>query len=121
MANEESDEYIRRVAAELTPADENDIIRRTIRKNRRSAAYAKGLTGRIGLLLDMLRDRNFKFTWSSRAIILAGLAYFVVPTDALPDIIPFVGFVDDAAVIGAVFRRLRNEIERYREFLMQFE
>lgn len=117
--DDKSDEYIRHVSAELNPEDEENIIRRAIRKNRRSAAHINGLTGRIGLLLDMLRDRNFKFTWMSRAIILAGLTYFIVPADAIPDIIPFVGFVDDAAVISAVFRRLRGEVERYREFLVQ--
>lgn len=121
MTTEKSDEYIQRVVAELSPAEEDNIIRRALRKNHRSAAHIGGLTGQIGLLLDMLRDRDFKFTWSSRAIILAGLVYFILPTDAIPDIVLFVGFVDDAAVIGTVFRRLRGEIARYREFITQFD
>lgn len=117
MASNETSEYIDRVAAALTPADEDKILARAAQKNRRSAARSKGLVGRIGLLLDMMRDKDFRFTWTSRAVILAGLVYFIIPTDVMPDVLPVIGFVDDAAVIGVVFRRLRHEIERYGESL----
>ncbi len=38
----------------------------------------------------------------AKAMIMAGLAYFVVPTDAIPDFLAVVGFTDDAAVIAAL-------------------
>ena len=34
--------------------------------------------------------------------MMAGLAYFVLPTDAVPDFLAVVGFTDDAAVIAAL-------------------
>ncbi|MBO6542987.1 MAG: DUF1232 domain-containing protein [Alphaproteobacteria bacterium] len=34
-----------------------------------------------------------------RATLLAALAYFVIPTDMIPDIIAMVGFTDDATVL----------------------
>lgn len=38
-----------------------------------------------------------------KAILLAALAYFVLPTDAIPDFIAGFGFTDDAAVLaGAI-------------------
>ena len=38
-----------------------------------------------------------------RAALLAALAYFVMPLDAVPDVLPAIGFTDDAAVvIGAI-------------------
>ena len=37
-----------------------------------------------------------------RGLLLAALAYFVLPVDAIPDIIAGIGFTDDAAVIAAV-------------------
>jgi uncharacterized membrane protein YkvA (DUF1232 family) len=117
MPDSSSAEYLSRVAAAMTPADEPGILTRAARKNSRSAARSGGLVGRVGLLLDMMRDREFHFSWASRAVILAGLAYFLMPADAIPDMIPFFGFIDDAAVIGAVFRRLSREVERYREHL----
>lgn len=35
-----------------------------------------------------------------RATLLGALAYFVLPTDAIPDILPLLGFADDAGVIA---------------------
>ncbi len=121
MTDEATDQYINRVANALQPSEEESIIRRAALKKRRSVSHINGLTDRIGLLLEMLRDGDFKFTWTTRAIILAGLIYFITPADAIPDVIPIVGYVDDAAVISVVFRRLRNEIERYKKFLTDFE
>ena len=37
-----------------------------------------------------------------RGVLLAALAYFVLPADAVPDIVAGIGFTDDAAVIAAV-------------------
>jgi uncharacterized membrane protein YkvA (DUF1232 family) len=39
---------------------------------------------------------------TAKAIMLAALAYFVLPTDAVPDILGAVGFTDDAAVFTAL-------------------
>jgi uncharacterized membrane protein YkvA (DUF1232 family) len=36
---------------------------------------------------------------SAKAMMLAALAYFVLPTDAIPDWIPVIGYTDDAAVL----------------------
>jgi uncharacterized membrane protein YkvA (DUF1232 family) len=38
----------------------------------------------------------------TKALIFAGLAYFVMPADAIPDVFAGIGFTDDAAVIAAV-------------------
>ena len=39
---------------------------------------------------------------SAKALLMAALAYFVMPFDAIPDVLAGVGFTDDAAVIAAV-------------------
>ena len=39
-----------------------------------------------------------------KASLLAALAYFVLPADAVPDLLPALGFADDAAVLAAVLR-----------------
>lgn len=38
----------------------------------------------------------------AKAMMLAGLAYFVMPADALPDVLAVVGYTDDAAVFAAM-------------------
>ncbi len=39
---------------------------------------------------------------AAKGVMLAALAYFVLPTDAIPDILAGVGFTDDAAVFAAL-------------------
>ncbi len=39
---------------------------------------------------------------TAKAMIMAALAYFILPLDAVPDFLPVIGYTDDAAVIAAV-------------------
>ena len=58
----------------------------------------------------------------AKAILIGALAYFILPTDILPDIILALGFVDDAAVIMAAINTIGANLkpahrERAREVL----
>jgi uncharacterized membrane protein YkvA (DUF1232 family) len=56
----------------------------------------------------------------AKALMMAGLAYFVLPTDAIPDVLAVVGFTDDAAVFAALMAvvgrnlRPRHKLEAKR-------
>ena len=39
-----------------------------------------------------------------RAALLGALAYFVLPIDVMPDLLPIIGFTDDAAVLAGAIR-----------------
>ncbi len=39
-----------------------------------------------------------------RAAIAGALAYFILPTDVVPDFMPALGFTDDAAVLAATLK-----------------
>jgi uncharacterized membrane protein YkvA (DUF1232 family) len=44
-------------------------------------------------------------------LALAGaLAYFVLPFDSIPDLVPMLGFSDDAAVLAAAIKLVSNHI-----------
>jgi uncharacterized membrane protein YkvA (DUF1232 family) len=45
-----------------------------------------------------------------RGLLLAALAYFVLPFDFLPDILVGVGFTDDMAVLAAALRMIQGHI-----------
>jgi len=49
---------------------------------------------------------------AAKGIMLAALAYFVLPIDAIPDIFAGIGFTDDAAVIAALIATLGANIKR---------
>lgn len=51
-----------------------------------------------------------------RLILLAALAYFILPTDAIPDMLPVLGYTDDASVIAAAIALVAGNItDRHRE------
>ena len=48
---------------------------------------------------------------ASRGVLLAALAYFVLPFDIMPDFLFGIGFTDDIAVMWAAFRAVRQNIK----------
>jgi len=47
-------------------------------------------------------------------IIGGGLLYFIIPMDLIPDIIPFIGLLDDVAVLTTIINSLQGELIEYR-------
>ena len=53
---------------------------------------------------------------AAKGVMMGALAYFVLPIDAIPDILAGIGFTDDAAVITAVIATMGANIrKRHRE------
>lgn len=61
----------------------------------------------------------------AKAVLFAALAYFVIPTDALPDVIAGLGFTDDATVLatalGIVGSQVREKHRRAARRLLGIE
>ena len=45
--------------------------------------------------------------------IISGLTYFVSPIDLIPDCIPAVGYLDDAAVIAVCWKMVKSDVDEY--------
>jgi uncharacterized membrane protein YkvA (DUF1232 family) len=45
-----------------------------------------------------------------QAALLGALAYFILPFDFVPDMLPVLGFTDDAAVLATAIRLVANHI-----------
>jgi uncharacterized membrane protein YkvA (DUF1232 family) len=45
-----------------------------------------------------------------KVVLFGALAYFVMPIDAIPDILPTLGFADDAAVLAGALRLVTSHI-----------
>jgi uncharacterized membrane protein YkvA (DUF1232 family) len=45
-----------------------------------------------------------------KAALLGALAYFVLPFDVIPDVLPVIGFTDDAAVLATAIRLVATHI-----------
>lgn len=46
--------------------------------------------------------------------IVAGILYLISPLDVIPDFIPGIGYVDDAAVIAWVLKSIAEELKDFR-------
>ena len=58
---------------------------------------------------------------SAKGMMFAALAYFVLPLDAIPDVLPAIGLTDDAAVIAAVIAIVgRNLKSRHKDEAQAF-
>jgi uncharacterized membrane protein YkvA (DUF1232 family) len=54
-------------------------------------------------------DRNTPL--QVKATLVAAIAYFVLPVDAIPDVIPGLGFTDDAAVLTTAIKLVADHIQ----------
>jgi uncharacterized membrane protein YkvA (DUF1232 family) len=46
-----------------------------------------------------------------QASLLAAIAYFILPFDFIPDMLPVLGFTDDAAVLATVIRMVAAHVK----------
>ncbi|HYC05185.1 MAG TPA: YkvA family protein [Azospirillaceae bacterium] len=46
----------------------------------------------------------------SKAVLLGALAYFIMPFDAVPDVLALVGFSDDLAVLALAIRTVKGHL-----------
>ena len=90
--------------------DENDdgALRRSFwRKTRRVAAaipFAEDLLAAYYCAFDRSTPLQVKAT------LVAAIAYFVLPIDAIPDVLPVIGFTDDAAVLATAIKLVAGHI-----------
>ena len=51
-----------------------------------------------------------------KLVLVGVIAYFVLPTDAVPDVLPVLGFADDAAMLAAAIAQVAGAItDTHRE------
>jgi len=70
----------------------------------------------LGRMAKAWRRGEYELTTPQVAMLFGALAYVVVPTDAVPDVIFGAGYLDDAAVVAGVVTALAFEIASFREW-----
>lgn len=68
------------------------------------------------LTVDYSNGKYRSIPFKSVAAIAAAILYFVSPIDVIPDFIPVIGYVDDAAVIALCMKMVGVDVEAYREW-----
>jgi len=78
-------------------------------------AVARDARALVRMARAAVAGRYRRLPRRSLIAVVAGVIYFLDPFDAIPDFIPLVGFLDDAAVLAWVVSRVRKDLD---EFLM---
>lgn len=98
----------------LLPGDEDTIGRRektvrqkfwtVLKKSARHIPFARDAVAAYYCATDPVTPRRVK------GILLAALAYFILPLDAIPDIFTVIGFSDDLAVLTTAIAMVRGHM-----------
>jgi len=64
---------------------------------------------------DYLSGRYRRIPVVTIWMLIFAIAYIVGPFDLIPDVIPGLGWLDDAFVVGLVFRAFARDLHRYCE------
>jgi uncharacterized membrane protein YkvA (DUF1232 family) len=75
---------------------------------------AKRLAGKLPFVEDLLTAYYCAFDHATplqvKAALVGALAYFVLPFDAVPDMMPLLGFGDDAAILLTALRMVSAHV-----------
>nr|WP_316656774.1 YkvA family protein [uncultured Gellertiella sp.] len=98
----------------LLPGDDETQARRektvrekfwgVLRKSARHIPFARDAVAAYYCAVDPVTPRRVK------GVLLAALAYFVMPFDVIPDVFAVIGFTDDLAVMTAALALVRGHI-----------
>ena len=83
----------------------------------------KGILGTLKTFVRMVkayRKGHYQIPWVTIVMVVAALIYFVVPLDMLPDFIPVTGYVDDFAVIMAIYKKFKDDITAFQAWEQGF-
>ena len=116
------------MTAKAKPADPHDAIDPTKAlvpsvQRVNEVRVAKGFWPKVGRVASRIpfanqavavyyAARDPETPMAAKGIMLGALAYFVMPIDAIPDVLAGIGFTDDAAVIAALIATLGANIKR---------
>jgi uncharacterized membrane protein YkvA (DUF1232 family) len=98
---------------------EMDAMRRAARDEQGVIADMWGLMRKIGRRLPFAEDVLAAFYCATdpaterrvKITLIGAIAYFVMPFDVIPDVLPIIGFSDDAALLAAAIASVAGAIK----------
>ena len=106
-------------AANVTDEDVEDVLRNRGKAEKKMHAgvlqeYWEDVQTFFQMLGDYWNGSYREVPFATIAAIVGALAYLICPIDVIPDFIPVIGLVDDAAVIAICLKLVRTDIAAYR-------
>lgn len=102
----------------VTPNDVDDVLQKEDDILKKSEGPLAKFASKIKLLFSVIKDyKNGSYKdipWTTIAAIIGALIYVFSPIDLIPDFIPGIGLVDDAAVLSLCLKAISNDLEKYQ-------
>jgi uncharacterized membrane protein YkvA (DUF1232 family) len=70
----------------------------------------------VGLVKDYVTGAYREVPYWVMGVSAMALVYVLSPLDVIPDVIPGVGYLDDAAVVAFALKLVEKELQRYKEW-----
>jgi uncharacterized membrane protein YkvA (DUF1232 family) len=122
MFRKPDEEFVKEGAEKVTPKDIEKVAEKSedIQKKFSARGPLKRFIVDARLLTALVRDwRAGKYRqalYGTIAAVVFGLLYVFNPLDIIPDVLPFLGVVDDATVIGALLMLVERDLNKYRSW-----
>jgi uncharacterized membrane protein YkvA (DUF1232 family) len=120
MFKKPDEEYVKEGAAKVTPSDIQTAADRSeeIKQQFSARGPLKRFIEDGKVLTALIKDwRTGKYRqaiYGTIAAVAFGLLYVLNPFDIVPDVLPFIGAVDDATVIGVLLMLVERDLKKYR-------
>ncbi|GAB4366836.1 MAG: DUF1232 domain-containing protein [Calditrichia bacterium] len=99
------------------------ILERAVEKAEQQKHRILDFWNEIQLLISMIRayfsKEYTRIPWKTIVFALAAVIYFLNPLDIVPDLVPTLGFLDDATVMAFVVNALKEDLEEFKNFQAQ--
>ena len=104
-----TDEDVEEVLGKQRRAE--DIVRHTGALQK----YWKDVKTFFSMVKDYVGGDYREVPFRTIAAIVGALAYVLSPIDAIPDFIPILGYLDDAAVLELCLKLVQGDVDDYRQ------
>jgi uncharacterized membrane protein YkvA (DUF1232 family) len=120
MFKKPDEEFVKEGAEEVTSKDIDTVVEKSedIKEKFSARGPLKRFIVDARLLTALVKDwRAGKYRqalYGTIAAVVFALLYVFNPLDLVPDVLPFIGAVDDATVIGACLMLIERDLTKYR-------
>lgn len=101
--------------------EKSELIESKFKSFRALGKYFEGARLMLALIRDYWRGDYRETPWFTIAAIVFMLLYVLNPFDLVPDMIPFIGLVDDVFAFSIAFKIAEKDLQRYKKWKLARE
>ena len=120
ISDDEARDELEKRSKKVTEEDLGKVLKNRSKIEQLVAGHGplKRFVDDIRILISMVKDYYSgayrEIPWWAISAVVAALLYVLSPIDLIPDVIPVIGFIDDAAVVGVCLALIEHQLMNYQ-------